>query len=127
MNVVDSSGWLEYLADGPNAGFFAKPIETTADLIVPTMSLYEVFKRVLQQRGEGDALQAVALMQQGRVVELSGELALAAAHLSVQLGMPLADSVMLATARACEATLWTQDADFEHVPGVKYVPKQQAG
>jgi predicted nucleic acid-binding protein len=127
MNVVDSSGWLEYLADGPNAGFFAKALEATAVLIVPTMSLYEVFKRVLQQRNEGDALQVVALMQQGRVVELSGELALAAAHLSVQLGLPLADSVMLATARACEAVLWTQDADFEGLPGVKYVATRKAG
>jgi predicted nucleic acid-binding protein len=127
MNVVDSSGWLEYLADGPNAGFFAKAIEATADLVVPTISLYEVFKRVLQQRGEGDALQAVALMHQGRVVGLSAELALAAAQLSVQLGMPMADSVMLATARAGEATLWTQDADFDGVPGVKYVATQKAG
>jgi len=127
MNVVDSSGWLEYLAEGPNAGFFAKAIEATADLVVPTISLYEVFKRVLEQRGEGDALQAVALMHQGRVVELSGELALAAAHLSVALGLPMTDSVMLATARACEATLWTQDADLENVPGVKYVPTRKAG
>ena len=82
-----------------------------------------MFKRVLQQRGEGDALQVVALMHQGRVVDLPGELALAAARLSAELGMPLADSVMLATARACEATLWTQDADFDGVPGVKYVAK----
>jgi predicted nucleic acid-binding protein len=125
MNVVDSSGWLEYLADGPNGGFFAKAIEATADLIVPTVSLYEVFKRVLQQRGEGDALQVVALMQQGHVVELSGPLALAAARLSVDLRMPMADSVMLATARAWEATLWTQDADFDRVPGVKYVARQK--
>ncbi len=125
MNVVDSSGWLEYLADGPNVGFFAKAIEATADLIVPTVSLYEVFKRVLQQRGEGDALQVVALMQQGQVVELSGVLALAAARLSMDLGMPMADSVMLATARAWDATLWTQDADFDGVPGVKCVAKQK--
>jgi len=125
MKVVDSSGWLEYLADGPNAGFFAKAIEATADLIVPTVSLYEVFKRVLQQRGDGDALQVVALMQQGHVVELSAALALAAARLSVDLGMPMADSVMLATARAWDATLWTQDADFKGVPGVKYVAKQK--
>ena len=125
MKVVDSSGWLEYLAAGPNAGFFAKAIEATADLIVPTVSLYEVFKRVLQQRGEGDALQVVALMQQGHVVELSAALALAAARLSVDLKMPMADSVMLATARAWDATLWTQDADFNGVPGVKYVAKQK--
>ena len=119
MNVVDSSGWLEYLADGPNADFFAKAVEATADLVVPTVSLYEVFKRVLQQRGEGDALQVVAVMQQGRVVEMSGVLALAAARLSVDLGIPMADSIMLATARAWDATLWTQDADFDGLPGVK--------
>jgi len=126
MNVVDSSGWLEYFADGPNAAFFAKAIEATADLVVPTVSLYEVFKRVLQQRSEGEALQAVAVMQQGRIVELSGTLALAAARLSVDLGIPMADSIMLATARAWEATLWTQDADFDAVPGVRYVAKQNA-
>jgi toxin FitB len=125
MNVVDSSGWLEYLADGPNAGFFAEAVEATADLIVPTVSLYEVFKRVLQQRGEGDAIQLVALMQQGHVVELSGTFALAAARLSVDLGMPMAESVMLATARAWDATRWTQDADFDGVPGVRYVAKQK--
>ena len=121
MNVVDSSGWLEYFADGPNAGFFAKPIEKTAELVVPAVSLYEVFKRLLQQRGDGDALQAVALMQQGRIVDLSSTLALAAARLSLDLNMPMADSIMLATAHAWKATLWTQDADFASTPGVKYV------
>ena len=80
MNVVDSSGWLEYFADGPNAGFFTKAVENTSDLVVPTLSLYEVFKRVLQQRGEGDALQAVATMQQGRVMGLTSTLALSAAR-----------------------------------------------
>lgn len=123
MNVVDSSGWLEYFADGPNAQFFAKAIEKTEELIVPTVSVYEVFKRVLQQRGDGDALQSVAVMQQGRVVELSGALALAAARLSVDLGLPMSDSVMLATARAWDAPLWTQDSDFDGVPGVMYVAK----
>ena len=124
MNVVDSSGWLEYFADGPNARFFAKAIEGTAQLLVPTVSLYEVFKRVLQQRGEGDALQAVALMHQGQVVELSDALALAAARVSVDLGLPMADSIMLATARAQDATFWTQDSDFADVPGVWYVAKR---
>ncbi len=121
MNVVDSSGWLEYFAAGKNAGFFARPIEAPARLIVPTLSLYEVFKRVLQQRGEADALQAVALMYQGSLVELSGELALAAARVSVEERLSLADSVILATARAHEATLWTQDADFAGREGVRYV------
>jgi toxin FitB len=126
MNVVDSSGWLEYFGNGPNAAFFAKAIERTADLVVPTVSLYEVFKRVLQQRGEGDALQAVAVMQQGLVAELSGTMALSAARISVDLGLPMADSIMLATARAYDATLWTQDADFEGVPGANYVRKRSS-
>lgn len=124
MNVVDSSGWLEYLADGPNADFFANSILATADLLVPTLSLYEVFKRVLQQRGEDDALQAVALMQQGMIVELSVSLALSAARISFNDKIPMADSIMLATARAYGATLWSQDSDFENIPGVKYIAKK---
>ncbi|MGD9047153.1 MAG: type II toxin-antitoxin system VapC family toxin, partial [Anaerolineae bacterium] len=108
MNVVDSNGWLEYFADGPNAEFFAPAIEAVTDLVVPTLSLYEVFKRVLKQRGEGDALQAVAIMIQGQVIDLDMDLALSAAKLSTELKLPMADSVMLATARAHEATLWTQ-------------------
>lgn len=124
MNVVNSSGWLEYFAGGPNANFFAKPIEATAELVVPTLSLYEVFKKIAQQRGEGDALQAVAVMQQGKVVELSSMLALSAAKVSMQLSIPMADSVILATARAADAVLWTQDTDFATVPGVRYVAKK---
>ena len=125
MNVVDSSGWLEYLADGSNAGFFASAVEATGDLIVPSISIYEVFKRVLQQRGENAALQATALMQQGRMAELTVPLALTAAHLSVEESLPMADSIMLATARAFDATLWTQDADFASIAGVKYIAKQK--
>jgi predicted nucleic acid-binding protein len=124
MNVVDSSGWLEYFADGPNADFFAPPIEGVADLLVPALSLYEVFKRVLQQRGEGDALQAVAVMLQGQVVDLDTDLALSAAKISMELKLPMADSVMLATAQAHGATLWTQDADFQDVAGVQYIMKR---
>ena len=124
MNVVDSSGWLEYLADGPNADFFANTILATADLLVPTLSLFEVFKRVLQQRGEDDALQAVALMQQGTIVELNASLALSAARISLNDKIPMADSIMLATARADDATLWSQDSDFEKIAGVKYIVKK---
>lgn len=127
MNVVDSSGWLEYFADGPNAAFFAPAIEATRELLVPTLSLYEVFKRVLQQRGEGEALQAVALMQQGQIVELTAPLALAAAKASIEHRLPMADSIMLATAQAHSAILWTQDADFERIAGVKYVAKKPVG
>ncbi|MGE5528749.1 MAG: type II toxin-antitoxin system VapC family toxin [Patescibacteria group bacterium] len=121
MNVVDSSGWLEFFADGPNAGFFAPAIENTAELVVPSISIYEVFKRVLQQRDEGQALQAVALMQQGMVVDFDAAIALCAAKLSRDLNLPMADSTMLATAKAHEAVFWTQDAHFENVDGVRYV------
>ena len=123
MNVVDSSGWLEFFADGPNADFFDSAIQDTKKLIVPTLSIFEVFKRILQQRKEGEALQATALMQQGTVVELTSSLALEAAKLSLEEKLPLADSVMLATSRAYGATLWTQDSDFEGMSGVKYAKK----
>ena len=123
MNVIDSSGWLEYFADGPNADVFAPAIEDLSALIVPSLSLYEVFKRVLQQRGEGEALQAVAVMLQGRVVDLGADLALSAAKISATLKLPMADSVMLATARTYQATLWTQDGDFEGLADVTYVGK----
>ena len=122
-HVVDSSGWLEYFADDANADFFADVVENTEALIVPAISLYEVFKRVLMQRGEDNALQAVAQMQQGLVVALDASLAISAAKLSWELKLPMADSMMLATARQFEAILWTQDADFEGVSGVRYVKK----
>lgn len=124
MNVVDSSGWLEYWADEENAGFFAPAIEDMAHLVVPALSLYEVFKRVLAQRGEGDALQAAAIMMQGQVVELDSRMALSAAALSVEFKLPVAGSVMLATAQAYGATLWTQDRHFEGLAGVAYVEKR---
>lgn len=123
MNVVDSCGWLEYFANGANADFFAPAVEDAASLVVPAISLFEVFKRVLQQRSENDALQAVAIMQQGQVVAVDETLALAAAKLSFDLKLPMADSLILATARAHAATLWTQDDDFEGIPGVQYIAK----
>jgi predicted nucleic acid-binding protein len=127
VNVVDSSGWLEYFADGPNAAFFAPAIEATRELLVPTLSLYEVFKRVLQQRGEGQALQAVALMQQGQIVDLTAAIALSAAKASIERRLPMADSIMLLTAQTHGATFWTQDADFNGVEGVKYVARKAPG
>ena len=121
MNVVDSSGWLEYFAAGPNAAFFASALEAVDDLLVPSVSIYEVFKRVLQQRGEGPALQAVALMQQGTVVDLGASSALTAARLSVEAGLPMADAIILSAARSPGATFWTQDAHFEGMADVQYV------
>jgi predicted nucleic acid-binding protein len=124
MNVVDSSGWLEYLADAPNADFFAPAIQRTRSLLVPSICLLEVFKRVHQQRGEGPALQAVALMEQGRVVDLTAAIALSAAKFGIQYGLPLADSVVFATARHHGAQVWTQDSDFENLPDVRFTPRQ---
>jgi toxin FitB len=123
MNVVDSSGWLEYFADDTNADYFTEPIENVAELLVPTISLYEVFKRVLQQRDENDALEAVAQMMRGQLIELNSSIALSAAKLAIQYKMPMADSIMLATAYEHGATLWTQDAHFASVPSVRYIPK----
>jgi len=120
MNVVDSSAWLEYFANGANASFFAPAIERTEELLVPSLVLYEVFKRVLQQRDEGHALQAVAVMQQGTVVDLDARLALAAARISRERKLPMADSVILATARAFGATVWTQDEDFKGLSAVQF-------
>lgn len=122
MNVVDSSGWLEYFADGPNAEFFASPITDTSRLIVPAISLLEVFKHVLRNSGEGAALDTIASMREGKVIPLDEGLALNAAKLGLELRLPLADSVILATARAHQADLWTQDSDFEGIEGVQYRP-----
>jgi len=124
VNLVDSSGWLEYFADGKNANFFAPAIENTKLLLVSSINCYEVFKRIAQQRDENAAMQAVAVMQQGVVVDLSVDLAIMAANLALDLKLPLADSVILATARLHKATVWTQDADFEGIAGVKYVAKR---
>ncbi len=125
MNLVDSSGWLEYLSDGPNAGFFEPPLSAPDKLIVPTLCLYEVFKVVLRERGEDQAIQAAALMQQGRLIELSSPIALFAARLSLGSKIPMADSIVAATASLFEAVIWTQDEDFKNLKNVKYVQKKK--
>lgn len=123
MNVVDSSAWLEYFADGPNAQHFSSPIEQPEALLVPSITIFEVFKRVAQQRDEGTALQCVAVMQQGSVVDLDAALALEAAGTSLRHRLPLADSIVYATARRTGAIVWTQDADFDGLPGVRFFAK----
>jgi predicted nucleic acid-binding protein len=124
MNVIDSSGWLEYFINGSNANFFARVIEKADEVLVPTISLFEVFKRVLIEKDRNDAMEAVAIMKDGRVIDLDDSLALVAAELSYELKLPLADSIILATARAHNATLWTQDAHFKDMDGVKYIEKK---
>lgn len=123
MNVVDSCGWLEYFSDGTNAEKFAKPIEDTISLIVPTLSIFEVFKVVLRENGEDAALQVVAIMKQGHEVDLNSNLAIQAAKISFDLKIPMADAIILTTARNYHAIVWTQDDDFAGLAGVKYFTK----
>jgi len=123
MNIVDSSGWLEYFIGGSNADFFAPIIENTGEVLVPTISLFEVYKRILIEKNRNDALEAVAIMKGGGLIDLDDNLALVAAELSYEFKLPLADSIILATARSNDATLWTQDAHFKDLEGVKYIEK----
>ena len=124
MNVVDSSAWLEYFSDGPNAGFFAPPIEKTGDLLVPVITVYEVYKRICQQRDETAALHAVAAMRLGQPIALDEGLALTAARYSIQHKLPMADALIYATARTHDALLWTQDRDLDGLAGVRYREKR---
>jgi toxin FitB len=123
MNVIDSSGWLEYFISGKNANFFAAVIEDTTNVIVPTISIFEVFKRILIEKNRDDALEAVAVMYDCKIIDLDREIALVAAELSYELKLPMADSFILATARTYDAKLWTQDEHFKELPGVKYIKK----
>ena len=123
MNIVDSSGWIEFFVDGPNAGLFEEPIRGLETLLVPSVTMLEVYRYILRHRGRTEALEAVAAMGQGRVVDLDEGLAIEAAELGASLRLPLADSIIYASAVANGATLWTQDADFEGLEGVEYRPK----
>ena len=125
MNLVDSSAWLEYFAAGPQARHFAAAIEDVASLLVPTIVLLEVTRRVLQQRGEDEALQVAAMLHQGQVIALDSGVALSAAQLGVAHKLPLADSIIYATAKQYGATVWTMDADFSGLTGVRYFPKRK--
>ncbi len=127
MNIIDSSAWLSYFADEPTAAYFHDAIQERALLVVPAITIYEVFKVVLRESSEHEALQASAAMQKGRVVDLTAGLAMAAAKLSLQHGLPMADSIILATAKQYNATIWTQDVDFMGLAGVQYFPKSTSG
>ncbi len=123
LHLVDSSGWIEYFTDGPNAARFEEPVSDPDRLVIPTICLYEVFRVVLRERGEGDAIRAVAPMHRAREVPLSPALALEAAKLGFEQSLAMADAIILATARSVGAILWTLDADFEGFAGVRYFRK----
>jgi predicted nucleic acid-binding protein len=124
MNIVDSSGWLAYFADEPNAKHFLLPLSDSDLLVVPVITIYEVFKVILRESGENEALQAVAAMQKGKVVDLNAQLAIEASRLSIEHQLPMADSIILATAQEFKAVIWTQDSDFKDLIRVKYFPKK---
>ncbi|MBT6991318.1 MAG: type II toxin-antitoxin system VapC family toxin [Gammaproteobacteria bacterium] len=123
MNVVDSSAWLSYFAGDKNAGKFARAIENIDDLLIPSITITEVFKNILRQRDEESALAAIAHMKQGKSIPLDSELAMEAASIGLAHKLPLADSIIFATSIKYDATLWTQDADFKGLPNVKYFAK----
>ncbi len=123
MNIVDSSGWLEFFSDGPNASIFAEPLSDVTNLIVPSISIFEVFKVVLRESNEDSALVAASLMAQGKVIDLSFEISLQAAKLSHESKIPMADSIIITTGHLHDAVVWTQDGDFKGFQNVKYFPK----
>ena len=123
MNLVDSSGWLEYFADGKNADHFAPVINNTEKLIVSTINIYEVYKKVIMERDEDTALQTVAMMQQAEVVEVIPSISVQAAKFSYIFKLPMADSLIYSTAREYNAIVWTQDVDFKDLEGVQYFKK----
>lgn len=123
MNLVDSSGWLEYLTDSKNAKFFAPAIENTNELIVSVINIYEIYKKVLIEKDENTALQVVGLMQQAKVIDFTPSLAVQAAKFSYDFKLPMADSIIYITAKINDAIVWTQDIDFKDLEGVKYYKK----
>lgn len=120
MNLVDTSGWIEYFFAGSNLLYFTKPIEDVKNLIVPVICLYEVFKKVNLVGDEANALQAVTQMKQGLVVNITEDIALQAALISIKHKIPMADSLIYATAQTYKAIVWTQDEDFKNLPDVNY-------
>ena len=123
MNIIDSSGWLEYFSDGPNAKYFLPPLDDTSSLIVPVITVYEIFKVVLRESSDNEAFQAVAAMQKGKVADLTANIAMNASRLSLQYNLHMADSIILATAQVYKCVIWTQDSGFQNIEGVNYFSK----
>lgn len=124
MNVVDTSGWLEYFEGGPNAIRFSVPIKENTELVVPTICIYEISKVILRESDENHLLQALAAIQKGKIVALSPSISTAAAKISLKYKLPMADSIIYTTAKEFNATVWTQDVDFKDLPNVNYIPKK---
>ena len=120
MNVVDATGWLEYFSDGPDAAFVAQVLQEADELVVPTITILDVFERVCSEHGEGAALQAAAAMQQGTVVTLDTPMAMAAGRLAVAQGVSTGAGAVLAAAERHQARVWTLDEEVRHVPGIQY-------
>ena len=125
MNVVDTSGWLEYFEGGQNAKTFSTPIRELEQLVVPTICIYEIAKVILRESDENNLLQALAAIQKGKIVALTSSISTAAAKVSLKYRVPMAGSIIYATAKLFDATVWTQDVDFQGLPNVNYIPKLQ--
>ncbi|MFC1513843.1 type II toxin-antitoxin system VapC family toxin [candidate division KSB1 bacterium] len=125
MILVDSSGWLEYFSDSANADFFAEPLNNLENVIVPAICIYEVFKVVLRERSENDALMAVSVMMQGKIIDVNSEIAIESAKLSHNHKLPMADSIILASAELYDAEIYTQDKDFRNFNNVHYIKKSK--
>lgn len=123
MNIVDSSGWLEYFGGTKNAKFFRQAVRNAKKLIVPTIVIFEVFKKILTETDRKTAIDRVGNMKQGKIVDIDLEISLLAVTISINQKLPMADSLIYACAQLYNATLWTQDSDFKGLPGVKYFPK----
>jgi predicted nucleic acid-binding protein len=121
--VVDSSGWLEFLTDGPLANDFARRLRQPNFVVTPTIVIYEVYKHTRRLRGEEAAIDAVAAMRKTNIVLLTEEVALVAADLSLEHKLAMADAIVLATARLNDAEVITSDSDFSGIPGTIYIPK----
>jgi predicted nucleic acid-binding protein len=122
MNVIDSSAWIAYLMDDTQAATFADPIQALEKMLVPAVTISEVFRFVARHHNRQTALNAVSYMRRGRVAPLDAGLAVQAAICGLKFKLPLADSIIYATTQKFAATLWTQDSDFEGLPNVKYFP-----
>jgi toxin FitB len=120
MNLVDSTGWLAFFSEGKNAAVFGIPIQNVDTLLVPTIIMHEVFKVLLRESGEQNAMIAHAHMQLGKSIDLTPELAIAASRISLEYNLPITDSIVLASAQSLNAVIWTQEEHFKGIRNVKY-------